>query len=70
LPHKHRPKWLKERPYQYCVAEGNRPCKPRAHGGISHIATCICGAVQYVNQNKQETEFGIWKEDETTDKEN
>lgn len=69
MGHKHRPKWVKEKPFQHCAAEGNRPCSPRAHGCISWKCTCTCGAVQYVNENKGELEFGIWHEDETTETE-
>jgi hypothetical protein len=43
-----------------CVAPGH--CVPEAHGDITDIATCSCGAVQKTNVNRQYREIGPWEE--------
>ena len=43
-----------------CVAPGH--CVPEAHGDITDIATCPCGAVQKTNINRQYREIGPWEE--------
>jgi hypothetical protein len=32
----------------------------RAHGGITRVDTCSCGAVRRTNYNGAEYEFGVW----------
>ena len=43
-----------------CVAPGR--CVPEAHGDITDIAKCACGAVQKTNINRQYREIGPWEE--------
>jgi hypothetical protein len=37
-------------------------CVPEAHGDITDIATCSCGAVQKTNINREYREVGSWEE--------
>jgi hypothetical protein len=37
-------------------------CVPEAHGDITDIAKCSCGAVQKTNINGEYREIGLWEE--------
>jgi hypothetical protein len=43
-----------------CVAPDQ--CVPEAHGDITDIANCSCGAVQRTNINREYREIGPWEE--------
>ncbi len=43
-----------------CVAPDQ--CVPEAHGDITDIAKCSCGAVQKTNINREYREIGPWEE--------
>jgi hypothetical protein len=53
--------------FSKCVAPNQ--CTPEAHGDITDIATCICGAVQKTNINQQYREVGRWLESNEVEKE-
>jgi hypothetical protein len=46
--------------FSECVAPDQ--CVPEAHGDITDIARCSCGAVQKTNINRQYREIGPWEE--------
>jgi hypothetical protein len=43
-----------------CVAPDQ--CVPEAHGDITDIAKCSCGAAQKTNINREYSEIGPWEE--------
>jgi hypothetical protein len=46
--------------FSSCVAPDR--CVPEAHGDITDIAKCSCGAVQRTNINREYREIGPWEE--------
>jgi hypothetical protein len=50
--------------FQGCVAPDQ--CVPEAHGHVTDITTCYCGAVQKTNINRGHREIGPWGETERT----
>jgi hypothetical protein len=46
--------------FRGCVAPDQ--CVPEAHGDITDIAKCSCGAVQKTNINREHREIGPWEE--------
>jgi hypothetical protein len=58
--HKHRVvSWLTV-DFSGCVNPDH--CTPEAHGHITDIAKCSCGAVQKTNINREYREIGPWEE--------
>jgi hypothetical protein len=46
-----------------CVADprARHLCNPKAHGGVTHLETCICGATRRTNSTGEgRTEVGPW----------
>jgi hypothetical protein len=58
--HTHRVKSWVTVDFRGCVSPDQ--CTPEAHGDITDIATCSCGAVQKTNINRQYREAGPWEE--------
>lgn len=50
------------RPY-FGRARGTRRENPAAHGGVSYVYRCACGAEQVVNVNGRAIERGAWIDD-------
>ena len=59
MAHQHKPKHADDFPYLAPID----PCRVRnlaAHGGITRVETCGCGAVRKLNINGQHIEAGEW----------
>lgn len=56
--HKHRVKTYQDRAFFGPV---RHPEKPAAHGNITRIASCACGAVRRTNINGSHREVGQWE---------
>lgn len=48
------------RPYRGPVAS-RLDINPRAHGNVTHIETCRCGATRNINVNGEHRETGPWQ---------
>ena len=60
MAHQHRAAKRTERPYSGPVAA--RKQNPAAHGNVTRVETCTCGAERKVNINGHHTERGPWQE--------
>lgn len=62
-PHAHAPIKAKrlEIPFQSCV--NGAACHPGAHGNITVIDTCRCGAMRRANLNQQHYESSGWRQE-------
>ena len=58
MTHKHRPSSRRTVPFAGAV-NTSRP-NPRAHGNVTEIATCRCGATRRTNRNQGWVEYGEW----------
>ena len=59
MKHRHRPHTTKTVGFAYCVAPYD--CTPAAHGGVTHIETCKCGATRRINSTgSHREEVGAW----------
>ena len=58
MGHRHKPQTVgQDRTFSEPVAW---PENPEAHGGITRIETCRCGATRAININQQYRELGRW----------
>lgn len=57
--HNHETKRDKDTPFNHCVNPHN--CNPAAHGNITSLETCSCGATRKVNINGAHLEYGHWE---------
>jgi hypothetical protein len=59
--HKHKPiqSRTETRPYSGPVATGDDE-DPRAHGNVTYVYHCECGATQRANSNAGTQEIGDW----------
>lgn len=55
--HKHRVKSTRTTPFFHPVAVRQNQA---AHGGVTKIATCACGAERHTNVNGSHVERGAW----------
>ena len=56
--HKHRARAIKDIPFQGCTRPDH--CRPEAHGNITVVSTCPCGATRMNNINRGFIERGEW----------
>ena len=61
--HQHRAKIKEERGFVGYSANPGNP-NPAAHGWVSEVATCSCGATRLTNSNQGFVERGPWKNPE------
>jgi hypothetical protein len=57
--HTHRTESSRTIPFTGPVATERQ--NPRAHGGVTEIATCKCGATRLTNRNQGHVERGQWQ---------
>lgn len=62
--HRHREKTSSMTGWQHCVARGS--CSGAAHGAVTLISRCACGAVRKVESNGRHQESSGWYEDNKT----
>lgn len=63
MTHQHRPKTSVDRPYTRCV--NPERCTTEAHGNITRVDTCSCGATREQNINQSYIERGTWRDGTT-----
>ena len=44
--------------WTHCVADG--PCSGRAHGAVTHLDRCSCGALRHTESNGRHVVRGPW----------
>lgn len=67
--HDHKMERSRVTPYMGSVARGVARDENRAaHGGITRIETCACGASRLVNANGSHVEAGAWREPSATER--
>jgi hypothetical protein len=55
-------------PFQGCVGDHRiNLCYRKAHGGVSIVETCACGAQRRTNANQGYEEVGRWSHPDTPD---
>jgi hypothetical protein len=61
--HRHRPvsRLTRTVGWVHCVAKPTSGCSGAAHGGVTHIETCKCGATRHTETNGRHSETGAWK---------
>jgi len=60
MTHKHRP--AQRRTVPFVGPLQSRHPNPRAHGNVTEIATCNCGATRRTNRNFGYEEHGAWSD--------
>ena len=58
--HRHRVAISRDVAYRYPVRVSRQV--PAAHGGITEIANCLCGAIRLTNFNQGFAEVGAWQD--------
>ena len=58
--HRHRVHSSRDVAYRYPVRVKRQV--PPAQGGITEIATCLCGAIRLTNLNHSYAEVGAWQD--------
>lgn len=58
--HRHGAKTERTIPYFGPVTSDRRRANPRAHGGVTIVQTCRCGAHRKINSNGGQLERGFW----------
>lgn len=56
--HKHRANTERTVGWTQCIAAGG--CSGAAHGGVTHIDTCMCGAERRTESNGRHERSGRW----------
>jgi len=59
--HTHKAKTRRIVGFSHCVCVAPRRCDGRAHGGLTEIARCRCGAERRTNVNQGFRERGEWE---------
>ena len=57
--HRHRPASTRTICWSYCVAAGR--CSGAAHGNVTHVETCSCGATRAEEVNGTFIARGAWQ---------
>jgi hypothetical protein len=60
ITHKHQVSSWMTVIFSGCVAPDQ--CTPEAHGHVTDVSTCPCGAIQRTNVNRGYREIGPWEE--------
>lgn len=60
MAHKHEVRESRTHAWSACIAKPHQHCDGSAHGGVTFVEKCECGAVRKIESNGKHTLAGIW----------
>lgn len=60
MNHKHEATQTNTYAWSTCVAVPSQHCDGTAHGGVTHVEECACGAVRKIESNGKHVLTGYW----------